>query len=128
MGPGYHPHLRAGRVHGGDLGREQQVHAAPGGGGAVGLQIARVASQVLGGTELERIDEEAHHHPVGPAASLVHQGEMPLVQGAHGGDQGDPLAGGAPPADPVAQLRNRRHQPEGVLRDAAHSKLCSGPG
>ena len=37
-------------------------------------------------------------------------------------------AGGAAPADPIAQLRNRRHHSERALRDAAHSKLCSGPG
>ena len=42
--------------------------------------------------------------------------------------RGMTLAGGAAAADPVAQLRYRGHQSEGVLRDAAHSKLCSGPG
>ena len=89
---------------------------------------SRVAGQILGGTELKRIDEEAHHYAVGPAAGLIYQGKVALVQRTHGGDQGDPFAGGAAPADPVAQLRDRRHHPESALRDAAHSKLCSGPG
>jgi len=95
---------------------------------AVAFEVARVAGQILGGTELKRIDEEAHHYAVGPAAGLIYQGKVALVQRTHGGDQGDPLAGGAAAADPVAQLRYRGHQSEGVLRDAAHSKLCSGPG
>ena len=94
----------------------------------VALEVAGVAGQILGGTELKRIDEEAQDHAVGPAAALIHQGEVALVQRTHRGDQGDSLARGAAAADPVAQLRYRRHQPEGVLRDAAHSKLCSGPG
>ena len=39
---------------------EQRVHAARRGQRAVARQIARIARQILGGPELQRIDEDAH--------------------------------------------------------------------
>ena len=58
----------------------------------VGDQGARVLGQVLVGTELQRVDEDAGDHEVGALAGFLHQGDMPLVQVAHGRHEGDALA------------------------------------
>ena len=55
-------------------------------------QVARIAIQVFGGTELKRVDEDAQDDGVRAAARLVHEREMPLVQMAHRRHEADPPA------------------------------------
>src|SRR5690606_15414726 len=57
--------------------------------GAVGVDVARVLVEVFAVTELERVDEDRYHDGVGDAGGAAHEGEVAVVQGAHGGDEGD---------------------------------------
>ena len=108
-------------IHLGHRRREQQV--------AVGLvqlatvfrQGARIGVQILGGTELQRIDEDARHHEVGVTPRGVDQGDMAGVQIAHGGHQADAQALAARGGDGGAQFAD--------AMDRFHAENpCSGAG
>ena len=61
----------------------------PGEAGQVALQVARVGVEVLGGGELERVDEDGHHDGADrpdAAGGLAHEVEVTLMEGAHGHD------------------------------------------
>ncbi len=102
------------------------------------LRIARlvpgIGREILARRELGRIDEEAGDHTAGGLFRPAHQRQVALVQGAHGGDQADPLALDAPAAHAGPELRNGAH--DGQLRwghrdlgaggDMASSRAFSG--
>ncbi len=69
-------------------GGEHEVDADPGEGGEVRLEGAGVAVEVLAGAELERVDEDRHHHVVGVRVRLADELEVALVERAHGHDHG----------------------------------------
>ena len=57
--------------------------------GQIPLEVARVGVEVLGGGELEGVDEDGHHDGTGrPDApgGLTHEIEVALVEGTHGHD------------------------------------------
>ncbi len=89
-----------------DLGRGgiEQIAAHRGEQLGVPGLIPGIGRKVLPRRELGRIDEDAGHGPLGALAGAAHQRQVPLMQGAHGGDQGDPLALGAPAAHPRSEL------------------------
>ena len=79
---------------------EHQIHAGGLEGGAILLQGAGVVGEILGLVELQGVHEDADHHLVAAAAGLIDQGEMALVQIAHGGHECD----GTPFTAPKANL------------------------
>ena len=72
-----------------DGGRVDEVDAGLGGQPQVALLVARIAVEVLAGTELGRVDEEAHHDHVALGAGGAQQREVALVQIAHRRHQPD---------------------------------------
>ena len=100
-----HVSLVARGIHGRGLRGVEHVHARFPGQGRVPLQVPGIARQVLVGAELRRVDEEADHQPVAAGLAVLHQAQVPPVEKAHGGHQGDfqpwlaPL-GGPGPASP----------------------------
>ena len=79
--------------------------------GAGLLQLAPVASLVAGivaeilmGGELLGIDEDRDDDPVGELKGLMHQGNVAIMQRAHGRHQSRPHRLGAPAGDGPAQL------------------------
>jgi len=82
-----------GRVHLVDRGGEHRVDAEPGEGGAVGLEVAGVAVEILVGAKLLWVDEDRHDDAVGPPPGFVHQRHVPVVKRAHGRHKRHRLAG-----------------------------------
>jgi hypothetical protein len=66
-------------------------------GGEIAREIARVAIEVGGVGELQRIHEDRHHDDIGDLGGALHERQVPRVQGAHGGDEGDNRACTSPP-------------------------------
>jgi len=100
--------------------------AAAGRQAPVPRQVARIAVEVLSRTELQRVDEDAHHHDVGHPSGGVHQPKVALMQEAHRGDESDAQSGRALVRPPRPDSR-----PGGELAGggvAVHSKPCSEPG
>ena len=95
------------RIHFRHRRREQKVRALGRQHGRVGLFRAGVDRQVLVGAELGGVDEQGHAGAGGEGPGPAHKGQVALVQGAHGGNQADALAGAAPPADASAQVGDR---------------------
>jgi hypothetical protein len=109
-----HPGERVGHLDGGGealgihlvgVGCPEQVDALECSQLRVAVLVARIGVEVLAGPELGRVDEEAHHDDVAVVTRLPHQGQMALVEVAHGGDQPDPLALAARLGESLAQLR-----------------------
>jgi hypothetical protein len=69
--------------------------------GAVGVPGAGVAVKVFVGQKLQAVHEDADHGGVAQRPGLVHQGQVPLVQVAHGGHESGAAAG-----EGGAQFRN----------------------
>ena len=51
------------------------------------VQTARVAGEIFGWTELQRVHEDADQHPAALLPSPTNQSRVALVQGPHGGNQ-----------------------------------------
>lgn len=77
------------RVHRLHLGVPDQVDALGGELGDVFLPGARIRTEVLGGSELRRIDEDRDHDPLGAALGEPHQRHMAVMERTHGRDQRD---------------------------------------
>ena len=60
----------------------------------VHLQGARVAVEVLVRQKLQAVDEDAGHQRVAQRPGLAHQGQVAVVQVAHGGHEGGLAVGG----------------------------------
>jgi hypothetical protein len=75
------------RVHLLDGRQEQHVDVDAPGHLLVRVDVAGIATQVLVGRELRRVDEHADHDLVAIVAGGPHQAEVPLVERAHRGDQ-----------------------------------------
>ena len=71
---------------------EHEVDAPRGGEPGVVIESARIAREVFGRAELQRIHEDAHDDDVGNAFGFVDQSEMSLVEGAHRRHERDALA------------------------------------
>ena len=69
--------------------------------GQVLVERARVGVEILACPELQRVDEDRHHHDrAGNALGRANQRQVALVQRTHGGHEGDPApAGTQGPAD-----------------------------
>ena len=78
----------------------------PRGQGPVPREIPRIARQILLRPELKRVHEDAQDHHLRPAACLVHQRQVTLVEIAHGGYQADAAPGGALGPGPGAEFGN----------------------
>src|SRR5262249_35240676 len=71
-----HIGAEARQVYGLDFGGEDQVGAFPRANLQVLLERARIAGEVLGGTELNRVDEDGDHDEAGLAAGGPAQAGM----------------------------------------------------
>jgi hypothetical protein len=50
-----------------------------------------LSRKILRWPELRGIDKDGHHDSIGRLASQIHQGQMSLMQGTHGGNERDGL-------------------------------------
>ena len=55
------------------------MHSASLGQRAVAIEIARVSAEVFLRTELQRVDEDAHHDTLRTATGMIHQREVAFV-------------------------------------------------
>jgi hypothetical protein len=94
------------RIHFAGIGSEQQIAVGIGQQGAVGGQGARVGVEVFVDAELGGIDENAGNHDIGATLGGLDQGDMAVVQVAHGGHEGDGLARLAGGAQGATQAGN----------------------
>ena len=69
---------------------------------SVYFQRSRVAVEVLVRQELQPVDKNADHHDAAQRLGLAHQGQVAVVQVAHGGHEG----GTAAARQGVAQVRD----------------------
>lgn len=72
-------------------GGRRGVHRVDTHGGApldICLEGARIAGEILGAVELQRVDEDRHHHCVGMLVGHANQLEMALVERPHRRDEG----------------------------------------
>ena len=76
---------------------------------------AWICIEVVAAVELQRVDEDADHHDIGMAASLIDQCQVTRVQRPHGGDQCDPSPSEAVSIAPRAECRRYVEQ-----RDSRH--------
>ena len=83
------PDRRCRGVHRRAVGDEQACHLTGLRQVAIAIEVTRVAREILGGPELQRVHEDAHHHDIGELAGAFHQAEMAVVESAHGGHEAD---------------------------------------
>ena len=83
-------------IHGRGVGRPDEIGSECGERLHVGGERARIGLEVLVRRELRRIDEDRDDDAIGTALRQAHQGEVPLVQRAHGWNQRDPFTLRAP--------------------------------
>ena len=117
--------LRARGVHRGRVGAEREVDA-----GATGLRqitglVTRILREVLGGRELRRVDEDRQDHDVGAGPRVPHEGEVALVERAHGWHDRDPPAIAPQVGDAGAHLVRG---PVDLERDVHAGMLAHRPG
>ena len=74
-------------------GSKEQGRAFPLEEGAVALEVARVAREVLARPELGGVDEDAGPHLVGELPPTSHQGQVAFVESAHGWHERNALPG-----------------------------------
>ena len=79
--------LIMGRIHLCVRRREDHVHAHPFGHGTVPLEIPGILFEILAGTELGRVDVDAHDQAVAPSPAFPHEIEVTLVEIPHGGNE-----------------------------------------
>ena len=91
--------LESFRIHLGGFRREYEIGARFAELGEIALFVARVVTVVLARTELGRVHEDGDDDAVGLALGESEQGEMAVMQRAHGGYERDALAGLAPSGD-----------------------------
>ncbi|MNV39576.1 hypothetical protein D3C71_1311600 [compost metagenome] len=77
---------------------------------AIGLPGAGVAVKVLVRQKLEAVHKDAGHRHVAQGLGLAHQGDVPVVQVAHGGHKGGVAIGG----QGLAQVCNGAGNQHGV--------------
>lgn len=82
-----------------------RVHPHLGAAPDIGLEGPRVPRQILRAVELQRVDEDRHDDHIGLLAGGGHELQMAVVQGSHGGDQGDRRTLGPMPMRPGAGRR-----------------------
>ena len=85
----FDPGLKAGRVHLLLRGCPDHISAFVTEFGQITFQIAGVGGQVLGGTKLGGVDEDAGNDGFTFPAGDVDEGEMPRMEVAHGGDEAE---------------------------------------
>jgi len=95
-------------VHFGNARRPQQIDTGVAQGLAVLRQLARIGGQILVDAELQRIDENRHHHAVCARARLAHQRQMAFVQRTHRRDQREGFSPAFEHSHGFAQLRAGR--------------------
>ena len=88
---------------------EHDVGAGLGAHEQVPLERPRVARHVLGVAELQRVHEDADRDHVALGAGAGDQGDVPVVQRAHGGHQPDRAPGRARPVERVAAAAGGLH-------------------
>ncbi len=85
--------------------RHEQTIDSPGSGEfAVALEVAGIAREILVGTELEWIDENADDDTVGELACAIHQAQVALVKVSHRGNETDRMGMRALSGRPRAHL------------------------
>ena len=112
----------AGRVHLGELRREEQVGAGLGRQGAVAALVARVGRQVARLVELGRVDEERDDDLVARGARATDEAQMAVVQRAHGRDEADDALGASRLAQGGAQLGDGAHGPHAATARVASAR------
>ncbi len=112
-----HRHVTSAGVHLVHRRHEEEIHAARLGLRRVAGNVARIAIEVLPRSELERIDEDAHHHALGASARLVDEPKVSFVKKAHGGHERHAIAG--------LPARRDRLTERGDPLDRAHPRSCA---
>jgi hypothetical protein len=77
------PGLETRGVHRGGGRGIHRIDRCVGARGEVGLEHLWVAGEVGGIAELERVDEDGHHHEVCTCVRQVDQGKVPVVERSH---------------------------------------------
>jgi hypothetical protein len=115
--------LKARRVHRLGRWRVHDVDAARLAQREIGVEGARIAREVLARPELQRVDEDADDAERRTAPlCLVDQGQVAIVQGAHGGHEAHAL----PFASDALALSEQRAR---FANDRCHRRIpqCVGP-
>ncbi len=99
----------------------QQIDAGLTQSPGIGFERAGIALEVLAGSELGGIDEQADHHVLGTRHRVLDQAHVPRVEVAHGRDQRDPAAARAPARDLIAYLVVGMDHPHRRLRNSARA-------
>src|SRR5713101_5305642 len=73
-------------VHGARLRHEQAIDSPGSGEFAIALEVAGIAREILAGTELQWIVEDADDDTLGELAGAIHEAQMALVKVSHGGN------------------------------------------
>ena len=73
----------------GFVGGKHDVHLLAAAHFQVPLEITGIGVEVLRVTELNRVDEDTYNQNVRHSLAGLHQGNMPIVEIAHGGNKGD---------------------------------------
>ncbi|MEY9286259.1 hypothetical protein ABIA03_007451 [Bradyrhizobium yuanmingense] len=77
------------RIHGRDARVPDDIDVLGRELGDVGLPGARIGAEILGRSELGRVDEDRHHDAAGAPLGEANQRHMPVMEGPHGRDQCD---------------------------------------
>src|SRR6266852_2582228 len=91
-------------VHGARLRHEQAIDSPGSGEFAIALEVAGIAREILAGTELQWIDEDADDDTLGELAGAIHEAQMALVKVSHGGNETDRMGSRALSGRPRAHL------------------------
>jgi hypothetical protein len=102
--PRKYPGREALRIYLVDGGGVDQVDAGRGGGALVVLAVARVTVEILAGSELGRVDEQAHDDDVALVPGGLEQRDVSGVEEAHRRDEPDRPALAARLAERVPEL------------------------
>ena len=79
-------------IHVWDGGEENEIDAFKFAEGAVGVEGAGIGGEILVGAELGGVDEDGDDHDVGAILRDADEGEVAIVEVAHGGDEADAFA------------------------------------
>jgi hypothetical protein len=83
--------------------------------GHVAVEVAGVAGEVLGGVELQRIDEDGDGDDVALVGRPRHQRTVPGVQSTHGRDEAYPSSEGALGVEGVGEPTGCRDHAHGAI-------------
>jgi hypothetical protein len=97
-------------IHGGDIGRKNNIHVLLPAQREICFHTPGVFGQIFARAELRRIHEEAHDYGVAAESSGSNKGPMSIVKRAHGRDKSDGHSFSMQAAPPREQRFDRSDQ------------------